>query len=165
MAGAYSIEHGVGGTSEVFRLMAEKGVAYFPTLAAAESYAQYAGWKKGVDPAPDRVALKHRSFAMAREAGVTIGLGGDVGVYDHGDNADEMDLMVEYGMQPIEVLRAATSVNADALRLPDRGRVKAGLLADLVAVKGDPSKGLAPLRHVAFVMKGGLVVRKHLGSE
>ncbi len=164
MAGVYSIEHGDGGTTEVFRLMAERGVAYFPTLAAAEAYAQYAGWKKGADPAPERVALKRRSFAMAREAGVTIGMGGDVGVYDHGDNADEMDLMVEYGMPPLEVLRAATSVNADALRLPDRGRVKAGLLADLVAVNGDPSEGLAPLRHVAFVMKGGVVV-KPLRSE
>jgi len=160
MAGVYSIEHGDGGTPEVFRLMAARGVALFPTLAAAESYAQYAGWKKGADPEPERVALKHRTFAMAREAGVVIGMGGDVGVYDHGDNADEMDLMVEYGMQPIEVLRAATSVNADVLRLPDRGRVKAGLLADLVAVQGDPSEDLASLRHVAFVMKGGVVVKK-----
>jgi imidazolonepropionase-like amidohydrolase len=160
LAGVYSIEHGDGGTQEVFRLMAERGVALFPTLAASESIAQYGGWRKGVDPEPERVAAKRRSFSLAREAGVVIGMGGDVGVFDHGDNADEMDLMVEYGMTPIEVLRAATSVNADALGLDDRGRVQKGLLADLVAVRGDPSQGLAPLRAVTFVMKGGEVVKQ-----
>jgi imidazolonepropionase-like amidohydrolase len=85
-------------------------------------------------------------------------MGGDVGVYDHGDNADEMDLMVEYGMSPIDVLRAATSVNADVLGLADRGRIRPGLLADLVSVRGDPSTDLSAVRDVALVLLGGAVV-------
>jgi imidazolonepropionase-like amidohydrolase len=160
LAGVATIEHGDGGTEEVFRLMAERGVALFATLAAGDAITQYGGWKKGVDPEPARIAAKRRSFALAREAGVVIGMGGDVGVYDHGDNADEMDLMVEYGMSPIDVLRATTSVNADVLGLADRGRIRAGLLADLVAVRGNPSTDLAAVRDVALVMLGGRVVGK-----
>jgi imidazolonepropionase-like amidohydrolase len=158
LAGVATIEHGDGGTEEVFRLMAERGVALFATLAAGDAITQYGGWKKGVDPEPARIAAKRRSFALAREAGVVIGMGGDVGVYDHGDNADEMDLMVEYGMSPIDVLRAATSVNADVLGLADRGRIRPGLLADLVAVRGDPSTDLSAVRDVALVLLGGAVV-------
>lgn len=157
LAGVATIEHGDGGTEEVFRLMAERGVALFATLAAGDAITQYSGWHKDVDPEPERITAKRRSFAMARAAGVTIGMGGDVGVYDHGDNADEMDLMVDYGMSPLEVLRATTSVNADILGLSDRGRILPGLLADLVAVRGDPSADMAAVRDVAMVMKGGEV--------
>ena len=160
MAGVESVEHGDGGTDETWRLMKEHNVTYCPTLAAGDATRQYAGWKKGVDPEPAAVTAKRASFRAALAAGVTMCVGGDVGVYPHGDDAREMEMMVDYGMTPLAVMKAATSGNAKLLHWENRvGRVAPGLLADLVAVKGDPTKDIRAVRAVAFVMKGGGVVR------
>jgi imidazolonepropionase-like amidohydrolase len=88
-------------------------------------------------------------------------MGGDVGVYTHGDNAREMELMVAYGMRPADVLIAATSANARFFRLQEKlGAIRPGLLADLVAVEGDPTADISALRAVRLVVKGGEVVRE-----
>ncbi len=159
LAGCRTIEHGDGGTADVFRLMKEKGVALCPTLAATEATSQYRGWKKGLEPDPERVLQKKESFRLAREAGVTICMGGDVGVFAHGDNARELELMVAYGMTPTEALRAATATNADVFGLADSlGRIKPGLLADITVVEGDPTRAIAQVRRVRLVLKSGQVV-------
>jgi imidazolonepropionase-like amidohydrolase len=159
-AGVSTIEHGDEGTPEVFQLMKAKGVALCPTLSAGEAVLGYRGWRKGVDAEPERITMKKKSFAAALKSGVTICMGGDVGVYTHGDNAREMERMVEYGMQPIAVLQSATSVNADVFGYSNQiGRVKNGLLADLVAVEGNPAFDMRTIRQVVFVMKDGVVYK------
>jgi imidazolonepropionase-like amidohydrolase len=158
-AGADTIEHGYGGTGEVFRAMAAKHVALCPTLAASEAYARYFQHWNGAEPAPESVQQNRRAFQLAIKAGVPICMGGDVGVFAHGENWREMEAMQRAGMPAPQVLIAATSGNARILRLADRGQVKPGLLADLVAVEGDPTKDVSAVEHVAFVMKGGEVVK------
>jgi imidazolonepropionase-like amidohydrolase len=160
LAGVSTIEHGDDGDEEVFRLMKEKGVALCATLAAGDAVLQYGGWKKGTGPEPASITSKKKSFQAAIKTGIIICMGGDVGVYTHGDNAREMELMVEYGMKPLDVLKSATSVNADVFGYSDKiGRIRKGLLADIIAVQGDPATAIKSVRQIAFVMKDGRIVR------
>ena len=161
LAGVETIEHGDGGTPEIWKLMAERGVALCPTVAAGDATAQYAGWKKGRDPEPARIAAKRQTVKAALAAGVRMCFGGDVGVYAHGDNVRDLELLVDYGMPLLDALRAATSGNAAIFHLDDRvGAVRPGLLADLVAVAGDPTRDVGALRQVTFVMLGGRIIRR-----
>lgn len=160
MAGVKTIEHGDGATAEIFKLMKEKDVCFCPTLAAGDATSQYKGWKKGQEPEPERIQLKRKSFKEALASGVKICMGGDVGVFPHGENAREMEMMVEYGMKPIQVLVSSTSTNATMFKLKDLGRIKEGYLADIIAVEGEPEKQISSIRNMIFVMKNGIIYKK-----
>jgi imidazolonepropionase-like amidohydrolase len=154
-AGVESIEHGDLATREVLAKMAAKKVWLCPTLAAVDAIERYRGWN-GAEPAPERVAKKRETFRAALEAGVPICAGSDVGVFAHGDNVRELELMHAAGMRRGAVLLAATAGNARMLHLENEiGTIRPGLLADLVAVDGDPTADLAALRSVRRVLKAG----------
>ena len=158
-AGVDTIEHGYGGTPEIFKAMHDKGIALCPTLAASDAVSRYRGWN-GQEPAPAAVEENRRSFRMALAAGVSICMGGDVGVYTHGENWREMVLMQQAGMPALAVLTAATSGNAHIFHLAEVGSLKPGLLADIIAVEGDPTKDVAAVKAVRLVMKSGALVRQ-----
>jgi imidazolonepropionase-like amidohydrolase len=160
MAGVETIEHGDNGNEEIWKLMVDKNVALCPTLAAGDATSQYRGWKKGIDPEPERITEKRKSFASALKTGVKICFGGDVGVFAHGDNARELEMMVDYGMTPINAIISATSTNADVFHISNEvGRIKPSLLADLLIVEGDPTRNIGDIRKVKMVMKGGVLVK------
>jgi len=162
LAGVETIEHGDLGTIKEFNLMKENDVAFCPTLAAGEAVEQYGGWIKGKGPVPKRIIQKKASFEEAIQSGVEIIFGGDVGVFSHGENYREMELMVEYGMTPLAVLQSATSVNARVFHLDGFGQIRKGFFADIIAVQGDPTKDISAIKSVKFVMKDGEV---YLGDK
>ncbi|MES2797637.1 MAG: amidohydrolase family protein [Bacteroidota bacterium] len=160
LAGIETIEHGDNGTPEIWKLMVEKNVALCPTLAAGDATTQYRGWKKGIEPEPEKLLNKRKTFAEAVKAGVKICFGGDVGVFAHGDNARELIMMVDYGMMPINALQSATSTNADVFHIANEvGRIKPNLFADLLIVESNPVENIQNIRKVKMVFKNGVKVK------
>ena len=159
LGGVETIEHGDEGTLEVFKLMKEKNVAFCPTIAAGDAIERYKGWDKASGSESERIVNKRKSFALALQSGVDIVFGGDVGVFTHGENYRELELMVEYGMSPMNVLKSATSVNARVFHLDQLGQLKNGFLADIIAVDGNPVENIKAMEAVLFVMKDGIIYK------
>ena len=163
--GADSIEHGTVMDDEILRLMKQKGTYYVPTLSTVNGYLE----RLAANPdayAPDvrkqidwRIGITGQSLRKAVPAGIKIAFGTDAGVSKHGRNADEFELMLKYGMTPVEALKAATVNAADLLGLSSEiGSIEPGKSADIIAVAGDPLADVAKLKTVAFVMARGEVV-------
>jgi imidazolonepropionase-like amidohydrolase len=161
-AGVDTIEHGYGGTAQVFKLMAARGVAYLPTLTAEAAYAEYfEHYVPGSSEPTPGMRQAAQAFQSALKAGVTIGCGSDVGVFTHGTNFRELAWMVKDGMSAVQALTAATATDAGILgHAADLGRVRPQMLADLIAVTGDPTQDIGAVAHVVFVMKGGVIYRR-----
>lgn len=159
-SGIKIIEHGDGGTPAIFKLMKDKNVALCPTVAAGYSIAKYNGWNGKANAIPQKVLQKIKSFKEALKEGVTIVAGGDVGVFSHGNNVLELEMMSEYGMPNIDILKSATSTSAKVLELPKVGVLKVGNFADMLVVKGNPLKNISDLRQVEMVIKSGKIVLK-----
>jgi len=162
LAGVRTIEHGYGASDEVLQLMKERGVFLCPTLTAVEmTSTKFAGWKPGT-PEPEALSKARDLIHRATKIGVMIANGSDVGVFAHGDNARELELLVEFGMSPRDAIQAATITAAKVLRKEnDLGRIQPGFLADVIAVRGDPLENISHTREVMMVIKDGKPAADH----
>jgi imidazolonepropionase-like amidohydrolase len=160
-AGIDSIEHGSFLDDEAFELMRKKGTYFVPTplpcimerLRAAKAPANIIEKAARADSEAQETLRK----AIAKNA--RIAFGSDAAVCPHGSQINQFGIFVRAGMKPLTAIRTATSVDAALLGVPDRGTLEAGKLADVVAVPGDPSRDIAVMERLFFVMKGGAVVR------
>ena len=158
LAGVKTIEHGYQASEEVLTLMRDHGVVLCPTLTASESMARYSGWDETQKDHP-RITGAKALMKRALKVGVIIACGSDVGVFSHGDNARELELLAAYGMKTEEVIRSATTIAARTLgKENELGRIAQGYLADLIAVKGNPLRDITVLRSPVVVIKDGIVV-------
>jgi imidazolonepropionase-like amidohydrolase len=162
LAGVDTIEHGFNGTEATFRLMAEKHVVLMPTLTASEAYGIYfEHYVPGTSAPTEEMQDAARAFSLARKAGVTIGCGSDVGVFAHGENWREIAWMVRDGMIPVEALTAATATDAAVVGMGKQlGGLHPGMLADVIAVAGDPTQKIEAVKDVRLVIKDGVVYRR-----
>ncbi len=164
-AGIDSIEHGSFLDDEALRMMKAQGTVLIPTLMAHQGVKEMMAANSSMPQAVRAKAVAagaalSNTMRRAIEIGVTIGLGTDAGVYQHGRNGEEFAKLVEHGLSPMQALRAATSVNAKLLGIEDRlGTIEVGKLADIVAVPGDPTADIRATEKVFFVMKDGVIFR------
>jgi len=160
-AGVTSIEHGTILTEEAIELMIEKGTYLVPTTGLMEIIPK--GFDKMnpklVEKAKYIIPIAIESHENAVKAGVKIALGTDAPLIPHGMNAIELSAMVERGMKPLEAIQSSTIVAAEMLNLTDRGEIKEGLFADIIAVESNPLNDVKELENVKFVMKGGNVYK------
>jgi imidazolonepropionase-like amidohydrolase len=166
-AGVDSIEHGSLIDDEGIRLMKAKGTYLVADIYnddyIIEKAREFGLEEENIEKEKKIGRIQRENFAKAFKAGVKIAYGTDAGIYPHGDNAKQLAYMVKWGMQPIQVLRAATSSSADLLgRSKDVGSLQPGRFADLVAVPGDPLKDIRVLEKIPFVMKGGVIYKDEL---
>jgi imidazolonepropionase-like amidohydrolase len=160
-AGVVSIDHAHQLSEQTMRLMRDRGIYAVPTFTIVEYFRDHAE-NAGV-AARERTTLELHAAEFRKQlaAGVPFAMGSDVGPFPHGTQAREFELMVEYGMQPLAAIQAGTVNAAKLLGWGDRiGALKAGYLADVVAVPGNPLADISVLKRVSFVMKGG-VIYKH----
>ena len=154
--GARSIEHGMLMDDEAIKLLVERGVFWCPTLSVyiPETREDDTDMRR-------RIVVRHREvFQKAMKAGVKIVFGTDVGAFEHGTSAREFYKMVEYGMKPLDALRAATTTASQLLRMEKQiGTIERGKLADIIAVEGNPLEDIHALGKIAFVMKAGQVYK------
>jgi imidazolonepropionase-like amidohydrolase len=151
-AGVATIEHGQGASQETLELMREKGVVLLPCLAANEEIVELRGH---TGPIVERLNVARIAVQRALAAGVTVACGSDAGVFRHGDNARELELLVDYGMDPADALAAATRVAAQVLGADDLGVIRPGARCGLVALAGNPFEDIRNVRRVRAVIREG----------
>ena len=160
-AGVASVDHAYQLSDETMRIMREKHIFAVPTFTISEYFADKAPTAAQQAFEKDLIVYHSQEFRKQLAAGVPIAVGSDVGPFPHGTQAREFELLVKFGMKPIDAIRAGTVNGAALLGWQDQiGSLKPGLLADIVAVEGDPLQDIAALRRVTFVMKGGIVYRR-----
>lgn len=160
-AGVASVDHAYQLSDETMRIMREKKIPAVPTFAITEYFADHAATPAAANRERKLQELHAQEFRKQMSAGVPMAAGSDVGPFPHGTQAREFELMVQYGMSPIAVLQADLINGAKLLAWDGKiGALKPGYFADVIAVPGDPTKNISVLKHVSFVMKGGVVYRK-----
>ncbi|MYE94192.1 MAG: amidohydrolase family protein [Gemmatimonadetes bacterium] len=164
-AGVASIEHGSVLTEEIMDLMIEKGTYLVPTTYLADRIDMNALPPLVRSKAEQIRPVMRVSLQRAIERGVPIAFGTDAGVFPHGENAGEFGIYVQLGMSELDALRTATIHAADLLDTPDRGRLAEGLLADVIAVPGNPLDDIEVTKDVRFVMQGGRVIKHVMGGR
>ena len=160
-AGVVTVDHADQLSAETMRIMREKQIFAVPTFAISEYFADHAGSAAASARQHQTLEYHAQEFRKQLAAGVPMAVGSDVGPFPHGTQARELVLMVKYGMTPLAALQADLLNGAKVLGWQSQiGELKAGYLADIVAISGNPLEDISAVQKVTFVMKGGVVYRR-----